>query len=275
MNIHKTSLFTHWWRRWQFQLVMLVLGIWLVIQLYDYFFPPVVPPLPIADRYITVEGDLDPRLQARVLSWFRSTDFNDDCTRKDWNTGSRKTSLTVRGEVGLTGKFKVRVPLDFAGKSRCGWEYVDSEITFARFQDKKPTSYTRLTLVSSRQKGHHTEIGFASGGAGRTGLIPAYGTTNKKYYFLNTQLDMKCFTRQYISTGNTRFQCTPQEKWQWNNGVDSLDNLHVQVRAVVDESQQPFMEFVPPPSWYVALWRSLNQSLQQVWQTLRPNTQGE
>lgn len=188
--MHKPNLLTHWWRRWQFQLVFLLVGIWLALQLYDYSFPHVPPPLPTADRYITVEGDLDPRLQARVLSWFRSTDFNEDCTRKDWNTGSRKTSLTVRGEVGLTGKFKVRVPLDFAGKNRCGWEYTSTKLQIVRYQDDSYTSFTRLTLVSSRQKGHHTEIGFASGGSRHTGLIPPYGVTDKKYYFLGKQLKL-------------------------------------------------------------------------------------
>jgi hypothetical protein len=41
-------------------------------------------------RYITVHGQVDPRLQVSVLSWYRSTDDDNlDCTRSDWNTGTQ------------------------------------------------------------------------------------------------------------------------------------------------------------------------------------------
>jgi hypothetical protein len=201
-------------------------------------------------RYVTVHGQVDPRVQVSVLSWYRSTDDDNlDCTRSDWNTGTQKRILTVRGETGLRNQFSVKVPIDFVGKDGCGWDYAGTELKLSRYQDNKNKSYSRYTLLSDRNEGDHTERGY-KGGQSNRGLIPGTPKTSKNHYFLGKDLRFECRTIYYGYSEKLKkmldedFYCIPQAV-QWDRGMDVLQDTTVTIEVVVDESEGSFIEYVP------------------------------
>ena len=100
-------------------------------------------------RYLTVSGEVEERLQISILSWYRSTDDkNPECLRSDWNTGSKKRTLTVRGKTGLSGKYKVRVPIDFIDKNKCAYAYSSTKVQIVRRSDSKYENYSKYTILS-------------------------------------------------------------------------------------------------------------------------------
>ena len=200
-------------------------------------------------RYITVHGQVDPRVQVSVLSWYRSTDDNNpDCTRSDWNTGTQKRTLTVRGETGLRNQFSVKVPIDFVGKDGCGWEYSSTKLQLVRYQDGNYKSYSRYTLLSDRNKGYHTDR-YSYGVSGNFEVRPVT-QTSKKHYFLGEDLRFECRTIYYGYSEKLEkmldedFYCIPQAV-QWDRGMDILQDTTVNIEVVVDESEGPFIEYVP------------------------------
>jgi hypothetical protein len=196
-------------------------------------------------RYVTVHGQVDPRLQVSILSWYRSTDDdNPDCTRRDWNTGTQKRTLTVRGETGLRNQFTVKVPIDFVGKDGCGWEYSSTKLQMTRYQDNKYKNFSRYMLLSDRNKGRHTER--YTGSYINSGLIPQVATTDKKHYFLGEDLRFECQSYPYTTNKEkVHFYCLPQEDIEWENGVDQLTNLEIRLNIAVDESEEAFIEYQP------------------------------
>lgn len=196
-------------------------------------------------RYLTVYGDIDPRMQVSILSWFRSTDASKAaCNEDDWTTASSIPSLTVRGETKLTGQFTVHIPLTITGVDECGWEYSLTRLKTTRIADHEGSSYTQLTLLSNRQKASHTEWGGITGQSS-TGKIPTSATTAKRHYFLGEQLDLACHTKAYKTTGNVKFKCLPRADQEWSGGVETLDDLTVHIHARVDESQHTFIHYQP------------------------------
>jgi hypothetical protein len=199
-------------------------------------------------RYLTVSGEVDERLQIRILSWYRSTDDkNPECLRSDWNTGSKKRTLTVRGEIGISGKYKVKIPIDFVDKNKCAYEYVHTQVKLNRKNDEY--NYSRYTILSGNKVGSNVTRGYKGGSTGVRGA-PNKGITTKNHYFLGNNLKFKCETKKYKTSGNLGFWCIPSSDINWKNGIDELKNMDITIDASVDESKDKFIEFVPEKSFF-------------------------
>lgn len=203
-------------------------------------------------RYLTVSGEVDERLQIRILSWYRSTDDdNPECLRSDWNTGSKKRTLTVRGETKISGKYKVKIPIDYMDKNKCAYEYVHTQVKLNRKDDEK--KFSTYTILSGNNIGRNS---FVKSGSVYSGVRGAKlkGITTKKHYFLGSNLKFKCETRQYKTSGNVGFWCIPPSDTNWKNGIDELKNMNITINASVDESKEKFIEFVPEKSFLEKLF---------------------
>ena len=193
-------------------------------------------------RYLTVHGQVDPRLKVSLLSWFRSSYQHPDCTRRDWNTGSAKNTLTVDGETGLTNEFTVKIPIDYVRDgNKCRFEFANTKLQLSRLADNRYKNYSRYTLLSSSNKGSHVEKGY-EGGQSRSKDFPGAPITDKQHYFLGANLRFECRTRKYIGTGNVEFYCLPQSV-DWYQGVNELRDMTINLEVVVDESERPFLEY--------------------------------
>lgn len=197
--------------------------------------------------YLTVHGQVDPRIHVEILSWFRSTELTrTNCHEIHPGTGSTRSALTVRGETELTGNFTVKIPLQITGKDNCGWKYRTTELQIMRAGEDRNVSYSRYWLLSSDEGALHVEMG-SNGGSSNSRDIPTSARTNKKHYFLGPQIDLTCQTRYYEIVDSVEFKCLPQKDIDWQGGVDSLDDLTVHLTAKVDESQFAYIEYVAPP----------------------------
>lgn len=90
-----------------------------------------------------VHGAIDERLQASLLSTFRSTADPDkikECSSYNaWRTGSaRRRFLDFEIEIIKDKNFDIKVPTEYISKEdKCGMEYVDTEIRIYRKGDKR------------------------------------------------------------------------------------------------------------------------------------------
>ncbi len=208
--------------------------------------------------YLIVHGDVDPRIHVELLSWFRSTDMQvEGCTQRHFTTGQQRAVLTVRGESGLTGQFTANIPLQITGVDRCGWEYAATALRMMRAMEDRNASYTELTWLASRQQVFQIEWG-SDGGSISTNKFPRPTITTQANYFLGDRIDLQCQTVYYDITDRTKFSCLPQTDLDWYGGVDTIGTMEVYLTAQVDESQHPFLPYVPPPpkTW----WQKVNES---------------
>lgn len=90
-----------------------------------------------------VHGTIDERLQASLLSTFRSTTDPDkikECSSYNaWREGSaRRRFLDFEIEIIKNKNFDIKVPTEYISKEdNCGMEYVDTEIRIYRKGDKR------------------------------------------------------------------------------------------------------------------------------------------
>lgn len=180
-----------------------------------------------------IHGSIDDRLEAYVLTTYRSTvdpDKIKECSSYNaWRAGSsRKRILDFATAKIKEPKFDVKIPIDYIGvRPSCGMEYVDTRIRFYRkgskqkllsewilfsiFQekyDRKSINYIHNRYYNKKfvQKGEwytrkkgsassamHNPVGTGSGSNYSSKDAMLY-EVEESYFFLNNKLDFGCET---------------------------------------------------------------------------------
>jgi len=192
-------------------------------------------------RKITLYGKVDPRLYVNALSTFRSMDPNDirknyqECTKANWNTGHRGRTLgfeTAPITPDTDGNYKIEIPIDYEVNNPCGYEYVDTEITIRR--DKKDTLYSKITVLSNKNRASNIYRGYETGQAGLGKRIKGISTT-KNHYQISSGSKIECYTRYFIyeKRTSTNFICEPVVASDIN-GVDNLKSDSINVDIIIN-----------------------------------------
>ena len=191
-------------------------------------------------RALTLYGKFDPRLYAYVTSTYRSQSPDKmrenykECTRSDWNTGGARRTLTfdrIHIVPDKNGTYRVTIPIDYVGKDKCGWEYVDTEITIKR--DKKDKSYVKIGIANEDKRTDNYR------GDGVGVLSPS---TKKKHFLLSSGSKIECYTEYFEVDGkdykkpSVDFICTPKT-FNNINGVDEFKTDSINIDIIVDEKK--------------------------------------
>ena len=194
-------------------------------------------------RTLTLYGKFDPRLYAYVTSTYRSQSPDKirenykECTRSDWNTGGARRTLTfdrIHIVPDKNGTYRVTIPIDYVGKDKCGWEYVDTEITIKR--DKKDKSYVKIGIANEDKRTDN----YRGNGVGV--LSPS---TKKKHFLLSSGSKIECHTEWYptsktsggyVFKEHAAFICIPKT-FNNINGVDEFKTDSINIDIIVDENK--------------------------------------
>lgn len=191
-------------------------------------------------REITLYGKVDPRLVVSARSLYRSMDPKDirsnfeECTRSDWNTGTRKRSIDY--EIAYltpdkNGNYKTIIPIDYKEDNPCGYEYVNTKLILRR--DKKDDSYVKIHVISTDNTPSNSR-GLYSGGSQGIKRVE----TDKKYFQISSGSKIECFTEHFIykERESTSFICEP-EAANDINGVDELKSKSIKVDIIINDNK--------------------------------------
>ncbi len=211
-------------------------------------------------RELSIRGTLDERLTISLLSYYVSNnDENKACVRKDFNTGSNKKILTVRGQVINSKTFNIKLLIDLVDKSACKWDYRSSELkVYRKHDDGQNNSYSKYVLLSA--------YGDSSHGFNKTGITNArhspkvragthmgikgvgrefYEVPNK-YFFLGNDIGFRCETKYVYFKKRKReatyFWCSPT-KIKKAQGLNELKSMSINLDIFIDESTYKFVPY--------------------------------
>ena len=206
-------------------------------------------------RELSITGTLDERLTISLLSYYVSNnDENKACVRKDFNTGSNKKILTVRGQV-----INSKLPIDLVDKSACKWDYSSSKIKiYRKHDDGQKNSYSKYVLLSAFSASYNTFDKTGITVAGHSPKVTAGGHTGvkgvgrefyevpNKYFFLGKAIGFRCETEYYyfkkLKREATYFWCSPT-KIKKAQGLDELKSMSINLDIFVDESKYKFVPY--------------------------------
>ena len=199
-------------------------------------------------RALTLYGKFDPRLYAYVTSTYRSQSPDKmrenykECTRSDWNTGGARRTLTydIADIVpDKNGTYRVTIPIDYVGKDKCGWEYVDTVMEIRR--DKKDKSYVEINIANIKNRYNNSRGEYDDPGS--VGVLSP--STKKKHFLLSSGSKIECHTEWhptsktsggYVFKEHAVFICTPKT-FNNINGVDEFKTDSINIDIVVNEKK--------------------------------------
>ncbi len=198
-----------------------------------------------AKRTITLQGTMDTRLFANLVTVYRPTRFDnkEECLTKHAipTTGRRKGLLdweVVRLEPDAHGYFKASVPIDYIGKFKCGYEYAGTYLRVRR--DQKDGLYAKIYIADDNNRPFHVYQGRPTGQGGYTPDAPRFPGNDKRYYQLSSGSRITCFTKYYDGSKNVAFICYPAYGHE-TNGVDEFSTVTIDIDIDIDESKCLFV----------------------------------
>lgn len=192
-------------------------------------------------KTMTIQGELDPRLELYFTVRFESITETKECMKKGSRPGQLLPLMGFKGVKVISEKYQEVLPLVYKDNN-CEWKFKFVTAIIKRRNEKR-NRYATYSLLSYNSTSIHSMEVDGGSYSSSVNIFPLK-YSKKKYYYLGDNIQFNC---QSDGSGKfVSFRCLPNDYETKREGLDEINNMTVKLNVVVDESEVPFASYKVP-----------------------------